>query len=348
MNANRTENYLVLEDIMADGYGIVSRKVMRAEFITNNAKALYSYLCSFAGRGNAVFPSTDTIRRELNLCKDAFYAARKELSSYGIIDVETQRTRNGARTFYRLCTDAALDDDAIEVHLKTETMRASKAAKADKARAASGQAADQSAAHTPAATKSSDLHCEADSVTADEPRICDTPEGFEELRAISLKKVRSEEYAETVQAYNDAVKAGHHPEQILKAYERYIKRYKMDHPDTIRFAKQLKAYLQQPDGLAFDAPSPKKKLAIIERSPEEVERERIRIAAEEAAQELMESDEGYQALSEEHQRLISDAFRCSSKKDQEGFEASKAAAEKVLAEMEAMKERRMHEKEGGR
>lgn len=346
MNArtDHNENYLVLDDIMADGYGIVSRRVMRAEFITNNAKALYSYLCSFAGRGNAAFPSTETIRRELNLCKDAFYAARKELSSYGIIQVETERTRNGARTLYRLCTDATVADDAVDVHLKTEETRAAKAAKADKARASAGKK-DAKAPESARSEKPAPHELDDDGGKA---QICNTPEGFEQLRAISLKKVRPEEYADTVQAYNDAVKAGHHPDQILKAYGRYIKRYKTEHPGTIRFAKQLKAYLQQPDGLAFDAPAPKKRLAVIERSPEEIERERIRIAKEEAGQDLLANDERYQSLSDEYYRLINEAFRCTSTKDQDGFEANKSAAEKVLTEMEAMQEERMRKMEGGR
>lgn len=57
-------------------------------------------------------------------------------------------------------------------------------------------------------------------------------------------------------AYVRALSKGYTSEQIAKAYDRYIRRYRNDNPDTPRFAKRLDAWLSDPNGLAWDAPKP--------------------------------------------------------------------------------------------
>lgn len=316
-------NCLELDEIMSDGYGIVSRKVMRAEFLTPNAKALYSYICSFAGSGNCAFPSTETIKRELSFCKDVFYAARRELESYGIIEVETTYTRAGARTVYKLLSSARVTPEALEAHMKTEAVRASKAEKANKARQAIQKGTKKTNQPKPEETK----------LEADEAKICDAPEGFEELRRISLKQVKPDEHEKTLDAYNKAILKGYDPEDIKVAYETYIKRYKNEHPETIRFAKQLHAYLTQPDGLAFDARPSKGKKAVIVEAPERSEERKRAIEQEQLDLELTANSEAYRNLTAEYESEIHDAMQCTKQKNDEGYRAHRMRADEVYAAM---------------
>lgn len=330
------ENYLELDEVMADGYGIVSRKVMRAEFITNNAKALYSYLCSFAGSGSTAFPSTETIKRELRFCKDAFYAARRELASYGIIEIETRRTRKGARTIYHLCTSAHIAEDAKEVHASVEAARSWKAAKAAKARAKSAKAPRDDAPEPIAAPG-----------PEDEQDARELPQGFSELASMSLKKIRRAEYAQTIDAYRDALRAGYAPEAICKAYVRYVKRYRREHPETIRYAKHLLAYLTEPAGLAFDAPKPTRSdPAPTPKSQEQLEAERAERARAEAEATLAETDPRYQALSKRRMDLLGEAVRCGSNRDQEAYEQKMAEASELGEQMDQMVLAHLAEGEG--
>lgn len=289
----KNENYLELDEVMADGYGIVSRKVMRADFISTKAKALYSYLCSFAGSGDTAFPSTETMRRELQLAKDTFYSARKELQSFGIIEVKTFRTRNGAKTIYKLVSNAHITDDASAlVDAKTQ-------AKANKVN------------NLPNSTDSRKSTSKAKTKETKEV-ICDTPEGFKRLEKLSLKKVHASEYQETIDAYNDAVLRGYTPKEIEDAYSLYVERYKNEHPETIRYSKRLKNYLSDSDGLLFDAGKPRCcKHSIIKRTPETIEADKRRKAEEEARIALETSDAEFQ----EHSLELIQLARESIKKD---------------------------------
>lgn len=75
------------------------------------------------------------------------------------------------------------------------------------------------------------------------------------LCQLSLKPVRGVEVsADTQVAWFEALEAGYTPESIIEAYRAYIVRYRADNPMNPRYAKQLRLYLREADGLAFDAP----------------------------------------------------------------------------------------------
>lgn len=75
------------------------------------------------------------------------------------------------------------------------------------------------------------------------------------LCQLSLKPVRGVEVsADTQAAWFEALEAGYTPESIIEAYRAYIVRYRADNPMNPRYAKQLRLYLREADGLAFDAP----------------------------------------------------------------------------------------------
>lgn len=75
------------------------------------------------------------------------------------------------------------------------------------------------------------------------------------LCQLSLKPIRGIDVAaDTQAAWFEALDAGYSPEGIIEAYRAYIVRYRADNPTNPRYAKQLRLYLREADGLAFDIP----------------------------------------------------------------------------------------------
>lgn len=320
MTQSFTENYLELDEVMADGYGIVSRKVLRADFISTKAKALYSYLCSFAGSGDTAFPSTDVMRKELQLSKDTFYGARSELEAFGIIEINTFNTRNGRKTIYKLVSNAHITDDAkalVEHKMTAKTNKVNNLPNSTDPRKTSrrGAASKKTTKATP----------------APKAVICDTPVGYDALEKTSLKKVHSHELKETIDAYNAAVKRGYTPKEIIEAYQLYVDRYRQEHPSTIRYAKRLKNYLNDSDGLLFDAGKPRSvKHAVIKRSPEVIAADAREKAEAEARIELESNDEEFRALNQEFIELSRTIIRSKGEETKE-VKAAKARMEEIQA-----------------
>lgn len=77
-------------------YGVVSRKVMRDASLPCEAKAIYSYICSFAGDGSTSFPGVDTMIEELGMSRGRFYKYRGLLVDAGYVSVEKGR-REGSK-----------------------------------------------------------------------------------------------------------------------------------------------------------------------------------------------------------------------------------------------------------
>lgn len=77
--------------IYEKGYGLISQSVMRDKKLSAKAKAIYAYLCSFAGSGDdrVAFPGVQLMMDELGFrSKDTYYKFRKELEEAGYITVE--------------------------------------------------------------------------------------------------------------------------------------------------------------------------------------------------------------------------------------------------------------------
>ncbi|MBQ9042582.1 MAG: helix-turn-helix domain-containing protein [Eggerthellaceae bacterium] len=83
-----TADVVVVEGINARGFGTVPKAVMRDPELPVEAKGIYAYLCSFAGAGQAAFPSRKTMLAELGLSKDRFYKYREMLIARGLVRVE--------------------------------------------------------------------------------------------------------------------------------------------------------------------------------------------------------------------------------------------------------------------
>lgn len=106
---------LKLEGVFSKGYGIVPKLVMKDEDLSIEAKAIYAYLCSYAGAGKTAFPSVDLICNNLGISENRFYKHRKPLVDKGYINVEREKTDSGwSNNIYTLNS---------EVHLQIEGIR---------------------------------------------------------------------------------------------------------------------------------------------------------------------------------------------------------------------------------
>ncbi|WP_158554272.1 conserved phage C-terminal domain-containing protein [Macrococcoides goetzii] len=76
-------------------YGVVFQSVMRNPDLDIEAKGLYAYLSSFAGKSNTAFPSVDLICHELNISDKRFKKYRKQLEEMQLIEVKRNRKDKG-------------------------------------------------------------------------------------------------------------------------------------------------------------------------------------------------------------------------------------------------------------
>jgi len=95
--------------IFENGYGIVPKKVMQDEELSIEAKAIYAYLCSYAGNKNFAFPSVDKIRYDLGISEKRFYKHINQLLDSPYMKKEKKRTngkfeRNVYIIVHNLCT----------------------------------------------------------------------------------------------------------------------------------------------------------------------------------------------------------------------------------------------------
>ena len=90
-NYESFENILEVQGINAKGFGIIAKLVMLDQRLTIEAKAIYSYFCSFAGNGTSAFPSVRKIIHDLSISKTRYYNHFNLLVKYGYIKVRQNR-----------------------------------------------------------------------------------------------------------------------------------------------------------------------------------------------------------------------------------------------------------------
>lgn len=86
---------LQVQGIHSKGFGIVPKMVMQDERLSIQAKAIYSYFCSYAGAGKTAFPQRNKIIKDLRISKDSYYRHFKQLKEFGYIKVEQEKAGNG-------------------------------------------------------------------------------------------------------------------------------------------------------------------------------------------------------------------------------------------------------------
>ena len=86
---------LITEGINAKGFGSISKLVMLDRRLSIQAKAIYSYFCSYAGGGSQPFPSIEKILYDLDISEATYYKHILLLKAYGYIVVNQRKNGKG-------------------------------------------------------------------------------------------------------------------------------------------------------------------------------------------------------------------------------------------------------------
>lgn len=78
--------------VFADGYGQISKLVMRDKKLTVEAKSIYAYLCSYCGGGDCAYPGIELICKDLRISVKRYYKHFKMLEDSGYVHVAKIRT----------------------------------------------------------------------------------------------------------------------------------------------------------------------------------------------------------------------------------------------------------------
>ena len=85
------------------GYGLVYQNIMRNKNLSIEAKAIYAYLCSYAGNKGECYPKIDLIINELNISKSRFYKHIEQLIQYKVIFKCQKKNKNlWSNTIYKI------------------------------------------------------------------------------------------------------------------------------------------------------------------------------------------------------------------------------------------------------
>ena len=105
-NHEKFTNILEVEGINAQGFGMIAKMVMLDRGLTIEAKAIYSYFCSYAGGGSTAFPSVSKIVYDLKISKDRYYKHFKLLVECGYITIrQTKDKGKFANNIYRIMSN---------------------------------------------------------------------------------------------------------------------------------------------------------------------------------------------------------------------------------------------------
>ena len=89
------EDKIELQGIFDRGYGIISKSVMKMKGLHIIAKGIYSYICSYSGRGRDAFPSREQICNDLEISKDTLSKYLLELKEKGLLNIRQEKSTTG-------------------------------------------------------------------------------------------------------------------------------------------------------------------------------------------------------------------------------------------------------------
>lgn len=101
---NHSNDIIQMQGVNALGFGIIPKMVMQDKRLTIQAKAIYSYFCSYAGAGKTAFPGRKKIMADLKISKECYYKHFNLLKEHGYIEAYQEKDENGAfcRNVYTL------------------------------------------------------------------------------------------------------------------------------------------------------------------------------------------------------------------------------------------------------
>ena len=75
-------------------FGVLPKMPMKDNRLSIQSKAIYAYLCAYAGNDGQSFPSTKLMEYELGISKNTLFKYLKELRLSGYVTVEKVKTNN--------------------------------------------------------------------------------------------------------------------------------------------------------------------------------------------------------------------------------------------------------------
>lgn len=88
-------DFLNTNGVLSKGFGFSPKQVMKDTRLSIEAKAIYSYISSYAGAGMVAFPSVELICHDLNISKNRYLSHRKQLVDCGYISITRERKEKG-------------------------------------------------------------------------------------------------------------------------------------------------------------------------------------------------------------------------------------------------------------
>ena len=104
------------DGILVKGFGLVYKGVLQSKDLNLKAKAIYAYLCAFAGNSNKCYPSVKKMTNDLNIDYQTFLKYREELVSKGLIRIEREKNKFNANNTYII----EIDTENIKLNLSEE------------------------------------------------------------------------------------------------------------------------------------------------------------------------------------------------------------------------------------
>ncbi|MDR1185445.1 MAG: hypothetical protein LBK67_11715 [Coriobacteriales bacterium] len=152
---------------------------------------------------------------------------------------------------------------------------------------------------------------------------------------------RNIDSGEVKEAYLSALVRGYEPSWIAEAYEAYIERYRLEHPETTRWAMRLVNWLsERGDGIDYDRATIRRREARLR--PVATVREMSPIERrEEAYVRLAEADTTFREIRRELSRAWAGLAKATLMRDDEETRKARSRADELSGEMEAYFQRNM-------
>ncbi len=115
------DDYVSIQGINSDGYGNISKRVMRDKTIPVTSKAIYAYICSYTGPGMVAWPGRKTACEDLGINKNTWTKYMKPLKEKDYIRI-TQRIGESGKYTSNLYTVVMVPCPKLSDTVKADTV----------------------------------------------------------------------------------------------------------------------------------------------------------------------------------------------------------------------------------
>lgn len=105
-----------------EGFGLVSKQVLKDKRLHVTSKAIYAYICSYAGNKSVAFPSRNRITEDLCISNDTFNKYLKQLIHCGYLKVFQKKEKGKfSHNEYILCDQLYITPELFLSNIKIST-----------------------------------------------------------------------------------------------------------------------------------------------------------------------------------------------------------------------------------